>query len=112
MRSCSGPWEAKRPSVGRKAEGAEVGGWEERIGDPRDTVRGSQSKPRAESRLTVGMSKLVQAYCQTFLSVFISSARAFAKNVVVNESKTQELNKNVPLLTKTMTNCSTSYANK
>lgn len=60
---------------------------------PRDTVRGTQSKPRAGSRLTVGKSKLVQAYCQMFLSVFISSARAITKNVVVNENTTQDLNK-------------------
>lgn len=60
---------------------------------PRDTVRGSQSKPRAGSRLTVGKSKLVKANCQTFLSVFISSARAIAKNVVVSENTTKEQNK-------------------
>lgn len=46
----------------------------------RDAVGGSQYKPKAGSRLTVGTSKLVQAYCQKFLSVFISSARANKTN--------------------------------
>lgn len=84
-RSCSGPWEAKWPSVGVKATGT-LGGREGRMGKKqkgfgsRDAVRGSQSKPRAGSRLTVGTSKLVQANCQKFLSVLISSARANKTN--------------------------------
>lgn len=35
------------------------------------TVRISQTKPRAGSRVTVGKSELDQAYCQTYLPVFI-----------------------------------------
>ena len=62
------------------------GGGEQKGFGHRNAVRGSQTKPRAGSRVTVGESKLDQAHCQTFLPVLISSVESSTKTVVCNNN--------------------------
>lgn len=87
MRSCTGPWEAKWPSVGREAAGGQSGRrGGGRIGDPVILSELSVYRPRAGCRFTVGESRPVQADRQTFLSWLITSAGALTKNVLIEKS--------------------------
>lgn len=88
MRSCTGPWEAKRPSVGRErgatgGQSGRGGGGGQEVG-PRDAFRalGRSGGQRPDADSLLGSLSRFRHGCQIFPSWLITSARAISRTVV------------------------------